>query len=56
MSLSVTPLQVVVTDNLRAIIDGWAYAIAIDPQDQTAAIGGAHGQVRRIEIPSSAEK
>ncbi|MBT7533977.1 MAG: hypothetical protein HN610_00275 [Verrucomicrobia bacterium] len=55
MSLSVTPLQVVVTDNLRAI-DGWAYAIAIDPQDQTAAIGGAHGQVRRIEIPSSAEK
>ena len=55
MSLSVTPLQVVVTDNLRAI-DGWAYAIAIDPQGQTAAIGGAHGQVRRIEIPSSAEK
>ncbi|MDB4691556.1 hypothetical protein OAH23_14190 [Verrucomicrobia bacterium] len=55
MNPSVTPLQVPVTDNLTAI-DGWDYAIAIHPQDRTAAIGVAHGQIRRIEIPSSAEK
>tara|TARA_E500000178_G_C16941529_1_gene716658 strand:+ start:346 stop:552 length:207 start_codon:yes stop_codon:yes gene_type:complete len=38
------------------VIDGWAYAIAMQPQDRAAAIGGIHGQIRRIEIPSTAEK
>ena len=44
----IDPVEVTVTQDLPAI-DGWAYAIAIHPDDQSAAIGGVNGQIRRID-------
>ena len=44
----VDPTTVTVTQDLPAI-DGWAYAIAIHPNDQSVAVGGVNGQLRRIE-------
>lgn len=46
----IDPVEVTVTEDLPAI-DGWAYALAVHPEDHSAAIGGANGQIRRIEIP-----
>ncbi|MDG1892579.1 MAG: WD40 repeat domain-containing protein [Verrucomicrobiota bacterium] len=37
-----------VTQDLPAI-DGWAYAMAIHPNDQSVVIGGMNGQIRRME-------
>ncbi|MDA7632769.1 WD40 repeat domain-containing protein [bacterium] len=45
---AIDPIEVTVTHDLPAI-DGWAYAIAIHPNDQSAAIGGVNGQIRRID-------
>ena len=44
----IDPVEVTVTQDLPAI-NGWAYAIAIHPNDRSAAIGGINGQIRRIE-------
>jgi WD40 repeat protein len=41
-------IEVTVTQDLPGI-DGWAYAIAMHPHDQSAAIGGINGQIRRVK-------
>ena len=46
----IDPVGVTVTEDLPAI-DGWAYALAVHPEGHSVAIGGANGQIRRIEIP-----
>ena len=46
----IDPVGVTVTEDLSAI-DGWAYALAVHPEGHSVAIGGANGQIRRIEIP-----
>ena len=43
----VDPDNVIVTQDLPAT-EGWAYAVAMHPNDQSAAIGGSNGQVVRI--------
>lgn len=35
------------------VIQGWAYAVAVHPNDQTIAIGGSDGQIHRVEIQKS---
>jgi hypothetical protein len=42
--------EVKVTQDLPAI-DGWAYVIAMHPEDHSIAVGGTNGQIRRIELP-----
>lgn len=46
----IDPVKVKVTQDLPAI-EGWAYAIAVHPKDQSIAVGGTNGQIRRIELP-----
>ena len=46
----IDPVKVKVTQDLPAI-EGWAYAIAMHPKDQSIAVGGTNGQIRRIELP-----
>lgn len=41
--------DVTVTDD-QAVIDGWAYAIAVHPRDGSVAVAGADGQIRRINL------
>ena len=45
----VDPFEVTVTRTLP-VIDGWAYAIAVHPSDNSVAIGGANGKIRRVEL------
>ena len=45
----VDPEEVEVTETLPAI-DGWAYAIAVHPNDGSVTVGGTDGQLRRIEL------
>ena len=33
----------------RAAMDGWAYAIAIHPSDDSLIVGGVDGQLRKID-------
>ncbi|MCH2182401.1 MAG: WD40 repeat domain-containing protein [Mariniblastus sp.] len=33
-------------------IDGWAYAVARHPQDGTVVVGGSHGQLKSLSLPS----
>ncbi|MDP6446969.1 MAG: WD40 repeat domain-containing protein [Pirellulaceae bacterium] len=44
--------EVQVTQTLAAI-EGWAYAIAAHPSDDSIAVGGRGGQLRRVRIASS---
>jgi WD40 repeat protein len=46
----IDPDELKVTQVLPGI-DGWAYAIAINPYDRSIAIGGANGQILKLEIP-----
>ena len=45
----VDSIEVAVTNDTEAL-DGWAYAIAVHPNDGTLAIGGSGGVIRRIEL------
>ncbi len=38
-----------VTQTLPAL-NGWAYAITVDPSNESVVVGGSHGKVRRIAI------
>ena len=44
----IDPIELTVTQDLHAT-DGWAYAIAVHPHDESVAIGGINGQIRRID-------
>ncbi len=50
----VDPVDVKVTQVLPAI-DGWVYAITVNPDDQTVALGGSKGQIVVLEIPEEKE-
>lgn len=36
-------------------IDGWAYAVAVHPDDASVVVAGTGGQIRRIELPGRRE-
>lgn len=44
---TIDPIDVKVTLDQDAM-DGWVYAIAVHPQDQTVVVGGTNGQMRRM--------
>ena len=44
----IDPIELTITQDLQAT-DGWAYAIAVHPHDESVAIGGINGQIRRID-------
>jgi len=50
----IDPEELIVTQVLPAI-DGWAYAIAVNPDDQSVALGGSNGQIMMLEIPEEKE-
>ena len=43
----IDPERVTVVQDIPCL-EGWAYAIAMHPHDQSAAIGGTNGQIRRV--------
>ena len=45
----IDPAEVSVVGDLPAV-NGWAYAIAVHPDDGTIAVGGSDGQLRRIHL------
>jgi len=45
----IDPVDAAVTEDLPAI-DGWAYAIAVHPSDNSVAVGGTNGRLRRLEL------
>jgi WD40 repeat protein len=50
----IDPDELKVTQVLPGI-DGWAYAITVNPDDQTVALGGSNGQIMMLEIPEEKE-
>ncbi len=50
----IDPVELTVTQVLPAI-DGWAYVIAVNPDDQSVALGGSNGQIMILEIPEEKE-
>jgi WD40 repeat protein len=39
-----------------AVIDGWAYAIAIHPSEQAAVVAGTNGQIQRLDLNATRSK
>ena len=35
----------------RQVLDGWAYAIAVHPEDESVIVGGQDGRLVRVELP-----
>ena len=48
---AIDPVIVKIVDTMPAI-DGWAYAIAVHPTDNSLAVGGSDGQVKRVTLTS----
>jgi WD40 repeat protein len=48
-------LRVIDSENVKVrqtipVLKGWAYAVAAHPKDETIAIAGSNGQIRRVQV------
>tara|TARA_Y100000385_G_C12922573_1_gene563230 strand:+ start:515 stop:757 length:243 start_codon:yes stop_codon:yes gene_type:complete len=48
-------LRVIDSENVKVrqtipVLKGWAYAVAAHPKDETIAITGSNGQIRRVQV------